>query len=605
MAGDGCELAVLDNPSARGSAAAGAPCYVDGMAAMLHGATGKTGVLFLSPWGFEELCARKAYRLMAERIAGNGYPALRFDYPGTGDSAPLPNDTGGWTGGARKMLTHFKKTRGLDRVVLVGQGLGGLVAARLAASEPDIAGLALLAPVSAGKGYLRALAAWTAFTQPTFKVAPDEAGDGSLTSAGFVLSPETISEIRSLDIKRAALPENLPVLLVKRFEHPADDAVEEHLVECGTAVRSAVFAGYDAYTSDPTLSEVPSDAIATLANWISDTFEPGKASAAIEPAPARLDLGGCVEEACRFGEDGRLFGILTRPMPGPAKAGVVLLNSGYDHHIGWAGAHVEMARKLAGEGFATLRIDASGIGESPLMPGQGAQILYSDAQIADVREAVALLKAHGIGKVVVSGRCSGAYLALISSVALEDVDGMVMVNSRRFAWNPRQDVDIEIRKPVQPLKSYQRKLRDPRVLKRALSSPKAFRESFAKLVKGVARPFFRAMAPLLGPLSMHNRLDRQVQRRMASLRRRDVPTLIVYSENDPGLEELASYFGADYRRMEIYRNARLVFVPDADHNLTPKAARQLLLRETSALLRQLAGSAGNLDERTDAIEAAQ
>lgn len=605
MAGDSPELAVLDNPSARGSAAAGMPCYIDGMAAMLHGATGKTGVLFLNPWGYEELCARKTYRLMAERLAQAGYPVLRFDYPGTGDSAPMPASAGGWAAGVSAAMKHFRRACGLRQIVLVGQGVGGLIAARMAASEADIAGLALLAPASNGKGYLRALAAWTSFTQPTFRVGPDDAGEGSLTAAGFVLAPETVAEIRTLDIKRAAVPEGLPVLLLKRFEHPADDAIEDHLAECGAAVTSAHFAGYDAYSCDPTLSRVPSEAIARLADWIGTTFEPGRTSDSVTPGAAKLELGNCIEEALRFGEGGRLFAILTKPKDQAAKAGVVLLNSGYDHHVGWAAAHVEMARALAEQGFATLRIDASGIGESPLLPGQHAQVLYSDAQIADVREAVALMKARGIGKVAVAGRCSGAYLAFISSAAEPGIDGMAMVNPRRFAWNPRQDVDVEIRKPVQPLRTYQRKLFDRQVLKRAFSSPKAFRESLFKLAKGVLRPLLRKAAPLLGPLSMHNRLDRLVHGRMAALQRRGVPALIVFSEEDPGLEELASYFGPDYRRLTPYRNAKLVFLPEADHNLTPGPAREALLRETAALLRQMADTGGAEQEPATAFEAAQ
>jgi hypothetical protein len=48
-------------------------------------------VLFLSPWGFEEMCTRKLWRLLAERIAAHGVASLRFDYPGTGDALDTPD----------------------------------------------------------------------------------------------------------------------------------------------------------------------------------------------------------------------------------------------------------------------------------------------------------------------------------------------------------------------------------------------------------------------------------------------------------------------------------------------------------------------------------
>src|SRR4051812_20169330 len=41
---------------------------------------GNTAVLLVSPWGFEEICTRKLWRVMAEEFAARGIPSLRFDY---------------------------------------------------------------------------------------------------------------------------------------------------------------------------------------------------------------------------------------------------------------------------------------------------------------------------------------------------------------------------------------------------------------------------------------------------------------------------------------------------------------------------------------------
>ena len=66
-------------------------------------------MLFLSPWGIEEMCNRKLYRILSERFAALGVASLRFDYPGAanafdaeGDGAELAeselaeSDLAGW-----------------------------------------------------------------------------------------------------------------------------------------------------------------------------------------------------------------------------------------------------------------------------------------------------------------------------------------------------------------------------------------------------------------------------------------------------------------------------------------------------------------------------
>ncbi len=61
----------------------------------LSGEGADTAVLFVSSWGFEELCARKFWRLLAGDLATRGLSSMRFDYPGTGDAIdPVDYDKG-------------------------------------------------------------------------------------------------------------------------------------------------------------------------------------------------------------------------------------------------------------------------------------------------------------------------------------------------------------------------------------------------------------------------------------------------------------------------------------------------------------------------------
>ena len=73
---------------------------------------------------------------------------------------------------------------------------------------------------------------------------------------------------------------------------------------------------------------------------------------------------GYEERVHRFGDG--LVGVATlgRPRPRFATA-LILLNAGLVHRMGPFRLYVQMARRLAAEGYAVLRFDQSGLGDSP------------------------------------------------------------------------------------------------------------------------------------------------------------------------------------------------------------------------------------------------
>ena len=198
------------------------PFVFDGLAGFFHAAAGDTAILLLSPWGYEELCSRKTYRILGEMLAARGYPTLRFDYPATGNSLGQSAELGderAWRDATRRALEELRTLSAASRVIVIGQGIGGALAADLA-SETEMAGLVLLGPVSQGRGYLRELAAWTAMTKPTFLVDASDGPQGGLMAGGFVLSAATANEFRALNILKAPAPRASQILLVERPQSP-------------------------------------------------------------------------------------------------------------------------------------------------------------------------------------------------------------------------------------------------------------------------------------------------------------------------------------------------------------------------------------------------
>eukprot|EP00903_Cladosiphon_okamuranus_P000954 g952.t1 len=431
--------------------------------------------------------------MLGEKLAEAGYPCLRFDYPATGHSsgeAAGLDDNHAWRTAARKALAALRQCSGAERILVAGQGIGASLAADLAQSEA-VSGLLLLAPVAQGRAYLRELAAWTAMTRPTFLVSSSDGPEGGLMAGGFVLSRESAEEIKALNLFKMEAPVSIPTLLVARKDHPGDDKLADHYAEARVPLDQLDFDGYVNYVSDPTLSVTPEGTLTAIVDWIKRTFP--VASGSTNVGELQLDTSltlasGIKEKLVRFGPQKMFFGALTRPQGSAPKTAVVILNSGYDHAIGWARMNVGFARALAGQGAAVLRMDLAGIGESRYWPGQEPQVLYSDKQVDDVVAAIDYVKETlGAEKVILTGRCSGAYLALLASAEDQRVTATFLINPRRLVWNPDEDVDLAIREPIQTLETYGRKAFDKETVQRVVSGDINIPSAIRKVATALAR----------------------------------------------------------------------------------------------------------------------
>lgn len=554
-----------DAPPAPAPAAAVRALAFDGCLGLLHPAPGDTAVLMCSPWGYEELCARRSWRRLAEAIAAAGAPCLRFDYPGTGDSLdPGRLDLDAWIDAAERAAHALRQATGARRLILLGQGLGATVAALAARRIGEAAGLVLMAPATSGRIHLRELAMWGSVVSASIRLP---ATDEPVGVAGFVLAPQIAAGLKTTELAEAAPA--IDTLLLARPGQEADARLAVALRARGAGVERIDYEGYDALLTDPTTAVFPAAAVQAVAAWIGARATPAPQPAAPTCEPV-LQGPHFTETPVRFGGEAELFGVLCRPRGARRGRTVVMLNSGYDPHAGWARAWTLQARALAERGIASLRIDAAGVGDSPARPGAPEQTLYSDAQLADARAATDWLHAEGLGPVMLVGRCSGAYLGLDAAVADPRVQALVLVNPLRLVWRPGESVDEAIRSAS--LSHYRARALQPQTLGRILRGEVA-----------VGRLALRLLRRAVGGLAAREQaaLRARVHAKFAALRARKAEVALVYSEADDGLIELAAWFGRDGRDLGAYPNVRRADIAGADHNLTPAAARARLLEEVS------------------------
>ncbi|MGV1791709.1 alpha/beta fold hydrolase [Rhizobium sp. A37_96] len=554
-----------------------------------------TAVLFLSPWGFEEMCVRKFWRVLAEDLADIGIASLRFDYAGTGDAldgvAGEGNGLTPWQETALAATTKLKALSGCDRLILVSQGLGGTIAAALAERIPDIAGIAFLAPVISGRAYLRELTVWSKMIDEGMGLSEALRLTEGVTVASLRMPDgvaEVVKKLNFMTLDRLDAPN---CLVLTRTGRPGDADFAHHLQTLGPHVEQAPYEGYDDLVSNPTVAVMPTATGRRIVEWVrSIAAQSETAALAVAKPPAAEPLAGdgFRETPVRFGQGERMFGILCEPEGDRTGATALILTTAYDRHAGWGRMSVTMARALARDGIASLRFDTANVGDSPPLSGAPDQVLYSREQHRDVTEALDFLERRELLPAYLVGRCSGGYLAFQAAVRDARCDGLVTVNPYSFHWDESQSVDEALRFAPRSLETYGRKLLQMETLKRLLGGKIDAKNAMLNMATGLGRRGMRTSRRLLGAFPFFAAAQGPVLGGFRTLAKRGVDMSLIYSAHDIGLDHLHDQFGENGAGLKHFPDIRLTIIPEADHNLTPPYARKVYLREVREMGLRLA-----------------
>jgi alpha/beta superfamily hydrolase len=112
------------------------------------------------PIGQEYIRTHWCLRLLAKQLARIGIHVLRMDYHGVGDSSGTPEQISSlsdWTRNIEQSIDHLKAESGALTVMLIGQRLGGTMAAQVARHRCDVNSLVLWEPIIHGRDYLNGL----------------------------------------------------------------------------------------------------------------------------------------------------------------------------------------------------------------------------------------------------------------------------------------------------------------------------------------------------------------------------------------------------------------------------------------------------------------
>jgi pimeloyl-ACP methyl ester carboxylesterase len=160
------------------------------------------------------------------------------------------------------------------------------------------------------------------------------------------------------------------------------------------------------------------------------------------------------EKVLVVGEAPALVGIVTEPEGelDPSRPVLIVLNSGLVPRVGPYRATVKFTRRAAREGFAAVRFDLSGVGDSDARRDNAS---FEERWVADTRAVMDHLeKTRGMRRFVIMGLCSGADNAFQTAKRDERVVGIVQIDGYAY------------KTPGYHARYYGKRLRDPETVLR-------------------------------------------------------------------------------------------------------------------------------------------
>ncbi len=512
-------------------------------------------VVLLPPLGYEDTCAYRPLRVLADHLAAVGHLVVRLDWPGLGDSAgdALDGDLHEQRLDAARAVAAAVRARGPARVVGFGVRAGALLALASGAFDD----LILWGAPASGRRYVREEQAFASLAAESVLGAPPPP-PGGVEAGGFVHGPAVVAALEQLDAAAlvAAAGAVGRALLLGRDGAEPPAALARGLAAVGVEVTAGPAPGMADLLENPYHSSMSGEVVDRVSAWLQ-----GASPAEVAPhagAPALRPAPGVIE---RPWVSGGLSGVVCTPEGGvaPGAAWTVFYNAGGIRRSGPHRLWTTAARRLAARGFPSLRVDVRDVGDSDgvVTPHQDLVALYADTAIDDAAHAFDAVVALAAGSVDVVGLCSGAFLGM-NVAARRDVRRAVLFNGMVLVWNPEaraSSMTAHIRASLGDGRRW-RRLLDGRINRAELAR--------AIVVQAGVR------AASAGRRLLGRPDPSPVARLVREVRRRGTQLTLVASAGDPSVDYLAQHMpGPDRPPVRI--------IPGVDHTIRPVWAHDIVL----------------------------
>jgi uncharacterized protein len=237
----------------------------------------RCAVVLCHPFGQEYIRTHRSFVQLAKRLAASGFPVLRFDYFGCGDSAGGSGEgrLRRWVADVGSAVEEVRRQSGLRPVCLVGLRLGGALAMTAAAERGDVDSLVLWDPVIRGPDYrvqLRAMQEEA--VRFGYMELPSNNGDAGMPEEvlGFPYTPGLAEDLADVDLSSIDASVAGSVLLIESSGPPGLEALCARLAGSAQLFEHRHLAERRVWTDEPSRGIVPFRLIEEIVAWLTRVY---------------------------------------------------------------------------------------------------------------------------------------------------------------------------------------------------------------------------------------------------------------------------------------------------------------------------------------------
>lgn len=557
-----------------------------------QGAIHNKVVIVCPPLGYEYTHSHRSLRHLCDHLAASGIVAIRFDYNGTGDSSGDLLDANRvecFQKNIAELVAWCKNTLSITQVSLLGLRLGATFSALYASRHP-VDELILWAPCEKGKAYVREMRALDKLASHV-----NTAERHYIDSAGFIMSEQTADELAQINLNDLVYRVKSRVLLISRDDIPSKDKLIEQIQHSsGIQCESFTMQGYLGMMAEPQQTEVPSQTLHKIVDWVKPDNEPRRivpehdlmspAATGKKRVSFVWNKGTSITETITQFADSRITAIISKPSLSRdcVKAPTIILsNSGSVHRVGPNRVYVEMARALAVSGFKVIRLDLRNLGDSVEGVPNNENNPYPAESTDDISAVMDELQSQNSDQTfILAGLCSGAHNVFHTALELDHssaIEELIMINPLAFYRRPHRFVDNS---------KVQEKARNSAQYKESVLSLSKWKKlikadvSYTYLLKFIVILFWSKLT--FGLKSILEKFGvapkSQLARDFIYLHDKKIKLTFFIASKDPGKALIMEQAKLQMIRYLQSGQIKLHDVPEADHTFSSKVCRDLFIQ---------------------------
>jgi pimeloyl-ACP methyl ester carboxylesterase len=229
-----------------------------------------------------------------------------------------------------------------------------------------------------------------------------------------------------------------------------------------------------------------------------------------------------------------------------------------------------LSRLLAAQGIPSLRFDLSGIGDSPTRTDK---VPFEESSVQETRDAMDYLaETRGCDRFLLAGICTGAVASYHTALADPRVLGALMINAQGLLDLSDEETRAYLANRKARRYYVGSAIYNYRSWLRLISGRADYRELFRVLRSKLIRPRTESLGR--APRAV------KVQKGLRALADRGTKLFFLFSEGDPGIDELNIVLGDEREAFCAQRDVTMRIVENADHMFTALSKQQEFLRFT-------------------------